>query len=215
MSLRCALFASGAGSNALNLLTVAKSLPAISFELVIVDQEASPLPKRVRELYPNLAVEIILAPNEKNLVRRRALHEAEILKALRAKKIEWIFLAGYMRIIGETLLDAYSSQGNSRIVNIHPSLLPAYPGLHAYERAFAAQDKNGGVTVHLVDVGVDTGPILAQESFPRETDDSLFDFTERGKAIEWKLYADVLRQLNDTKNLQTNHARPVTAKGNS
>jgi phosphoribosylglycinamide formyltransferase-1 len=120
-----------------------------------------------------------------------------------------------MRIIGETLLDAYSSQDESRIVNIHPSLLPAYPGLHAYERAFAAQDKNGGVTVHLVDAGMDTGPVLAQKSFPREAGDTLQSFTERGLALEWKLYGDILRQLHDTKNLQTIHAKPATAKGNS
>ena len=202
MSLRCALFASGAGSNALNLLEVSKTLPNLSFALVTVDQALSPLPDRVRELHPGIPVELIAAPKESDLKKRRALHEAEILKALRAHQIEWIFLAGYMRIIGETLLDEYSADGKSRIVNIHPSLLPAYPGLHAYESAFNANDKVGGVTIHLVDAGTDTGPVLAQKSFEREPSDTLESFMNRGKALEWKLYADILKQLNDTGTLQ-------------
>jgi phosphoribosylglycinamide formyltransferase-1 len=106
-----------------------------------------------------------------------------------------------MRIIGPTLLETYSKNGKSRIVNIHPSLLPAYPGLHAYESAYQANEKKSGVTIHRVDAGVDTGPILLQQSFERAPTDSLSDFMDKGKALEWKMYAQVLKKLDEQGDL--------------
>ena len=201
MKIKLALFASGAGSNALNLLEVAQTLPNLQFALLVVDQPNSPLLQKVKVQFPNITVALIPSPKLPDPKENRKAHEELVLSALREHKIQWIFLAGYMRILGETLLNEYSSNGKSRIVNIHPSLLPAYPGLHAYERAFSANDEFGGVTVHLVDSGIDTGPLLKQEKFKRLPNDTLFDFIERGKALEWKVYGEILRTLNQTNDL--------------
>lgn len=201
MSLRLALFASGTGTNALNLLQTARELKNVKFELLVVDQVASPLPSFVRSKYPNVKVAVIPVPLELDAKIRKLKHESEILARLKEQKIDWIFLAGYMRIVDHTLLHEYSKSGRSQIVNIHPSLLPAYPGLKSYERAFQAGDPFSGITVHLVDAGMDTGPVLAQEVFKREDTDTLAQFTERGKAVEWLLYSKILKQLDEKGEL--------------
>src|SRR5699024_11857526 len=86
----------------------------------------------------------------------KADYENEILTKLERLKVEWTVLAGYMRIVGETLLEAYKN----RIVNDHPSLLPSFPGKDAVGQAIDAGVKVSGVTIHFVDEGVDTGPII-------------------------------------------------------
>lgn len=94
------------------------------------------------------------------------------------------------------LLDEYSN----RIINIHPSLLPKYPGLNAFERAFADKSSSG-ITLHLVDQGLDTGPVIKQKSFPFFKEDTLSDFIQRGKQVEWELYPEVLKLLNESTDL--------------
>ncbi|MFP4510972.1 MAG: formyltransferase family protein, partial [Spirochaetaceae bacterium] len=93
----------------------------------------------------------------------RAQAERTILAVLREFRVDLLVLAGYMRILGPSTVRAY----RDRIVNIHPSLLPAFPGMNAIERSFAAGMPRGGVTVHIVNEGVDTGRVLAQASFDR------------------------------------------------
>jgi len=187
-----AIFASGAGSNALNLLRTARSLKNLWIPLVIVDQKSSSLPESIAKEFPEVKVSLIEAPS-----KIRAEHEKLILSELKEYSIEWCFLAGYMRLLGPILLGAFKS----RIVNIHPSLLPKYPGLHAYEQAFAAGDSISGVTIHYVDEGLDTGPIIVQSHFERHEGDRLEDFIRRGKVLEWLLYSNVLTQLNDQGSL--------------
>ncbi len=199
--IRVALFASGQGSNALNLLKVAQSLPGLEIPLVIVDQKTSPLPERVSELYQNVEVAIIPRPAHPDVNEAKHIHELIMLDVLKKHSIQWCFLAGYMRIVGPLLLTAFNHGDHSRIVNIHPSLLPAYPGLHAYEKAFAANELKVGATVHLVDQGMDTGPVILQRAFDRLPDDTLETLIERGKALEWMLYADVLKMLHDQGTL--------------
>jgi phosphoribosylglycinamide formyltransferase-1 len=99
-----------------------------------------------------------------------------------------------MRILGPLLLDTF----RNRIVNIHPSLLPLYPGVESYKRAFEDKVTESGVTVHLVDAGIDTGPVILQEKFPRLETDTLADFIQRGKDLEWKLYPKILEKLNES-----------------
>ena len=84
-----------------------------------------------------------------------------LIKNLDRAGVEWLVLAGFMRLIGPVLLGAYEN----RIVNIHPSLLPAFPGKDAIGQTLEAGVKEAGVTVHFVDEGMDTGPIIAQRSF--------------------------------------------------
>ena len=97
-----------------------------------------------------------LAP--KTFETKAAYEAAIVVEALREKDVEWVVLAGYMRLVGDTLLTAYAN----RIVNIHPSLLPSFPGKDAIGQAMEHGVKVTGVTVHYVDAGMDTGPIIAQ-----------------------------------------------------
>ena len=110
--------------------------------------------------------------------------------ALRESGAEWLVLAGYMRLVGQYLLSAYPS----RIVNIHPSLLPSFPGKDAIGQAIAHGVKVTGVTVHLVDEGMDTGPILAQ--YAVDVVDGDGDKTaEAIHAVEHDLYKETLNEL--------------------
>jgi phosphoribosylglycinamide formyltransferase-1 len=194
--IRVALFASGTGSNALALLARAKKLRHVKITALVIDQKGSPLLEKIPTMHPELTVLFIPAPNEKEVMLRRKLHETQIIEQLAPLHIDWCFLAGYMRVLGPTLLSAFQKQGQSRIVNIHPSLLPLYPGLHAYEKCYEAGDARGGCTVHLVNDELDGGPILVQESFERLKNDTINDFITRGKALEWKVYGDVLERLD-------------------
>ena len=121
----------------------------------------------------------------------KAAYEEALLQLLQEQEIDLIVLAGYMRIIGQTLLSHYSN----RILNIHPSLLPSFPGLHGIKDAYEYGVKVTGVTVHLVDDGVDTGPIIAQEPVMILPEDSLESLEEKIHQTEHRLYPKVLRDV--------------------
>ena len=126
----------------------------------------------------------------------RGDQEKQILEVLETEQMDFLVLAGYMRILSESFLRAYKDpRGFYRIVNIHPSLLPSFPGKSAYEDAFNYGVKVSGITIHLVDEKVDHGYILAQEAFPRFDDDTLATFKARGLAVEHKLFPEVLQTL--------------------
>lgn len=109
----------------------------------------------------------------------KAEFEQEIVERLREARVDFIFLAGYMRLIGDTLLNAY----RGKIVNIHPSLLPAFPGKDAIGQAFNARVKIAGVTVHFVDEGMDTGPIIDQESVRMAGDETRESLQKKFKQL--------------------------------
>lgn len=117
--------------------------------------------------------------------------ETEILKQLQEKDVEFIALAGYMRLVGPTLLNAYEG----KIVNIHPSLLPAFPGKNAIGQAFEKKVKVTGVTIHYVDEGMDTGPIIAQEAVYVDDDETIETLTKKIQAVEHQLYPKTLKKL--------------------
>ena len=121
----------------------------------------------------------------------KAAYEKALLQLLQEQEIDLIVLAGYMRIIGKTLLSHYSN----RILNIHPSLLPSFPGLHGIKDAYEYGVKVTGVTVHLVDDGVDTGPIIAQEPVMILPEDTLESLEEKIHQTEHRLYPKVLRDV--------------------
>ncbi len=104
---------------------------------------------------------------------------------------EWIVLAGYMRILPEPFVRRFEW----RIVNIHPSLLPAFPGLHPHRQAIEHGVKLSGCTVHLVDTGVDTGPIILQRAVPVLDDDTPESLAERILAVEHQAYPEALTLL--------------------
>ncbi len=117
--------------------------------------------------------------------------ETAYAAAFREAGVEWVALAGFMRILGPVFLDAYAG----RVVNIHPSLLPAFPGLHAQRQAYEYGVKTAGCTVHFVDAGVDTGPIVMQRAVPVRDEDSVEDLEARILAEEHALYLEALALL--------------------
>ncbi len=118
--------------------------------------------------------------------------ETAILKTLADHGVDWVVLAGYMRLVGKTLLTPY--QG--RMVNIHPSLLPAFPGLHAQAQALAYGVKVSGCTVHLVDNTMDGGPIIAQEVVPVLPEDTVASLSDRILSVEHVLFSRVLKVIS-------------------
>lgn len=118
-------------------------------------------------------------------------YEEKILETLKEYRVDFIALAGYMRVVGPTILDHY--QG--RVVNLHPAYLPAYQGLHAIERAFADHPAETGVTVHYIDSGLDTGPIIAQKHVPIYDDDTEETLEARIHECEHHLYPETLKKV--------------------
>jgi phosphoribosylglycinamide formyltransferase 1 len=121
----------------------------------------------------------------------REAHERAVDAALRAAGVEVVALAGYMRILTPWLVRAWEG----RMLNIHPSLLPLYPGLDTHARALAAGDAEAGCTVHLVTEGVDEGPILGQAHVRIIDGDTPAALAERVKTAEHRLYPQVLRNF--------------------
>ena len=117
--------------------------------------------------------------------------EAQFVRALREAGVEWVALAGFMRIVGSELLSAYAG----RLVNVHPSLLPAFPGLDAQRQALEYGVRVAGCTVHLVNEGVDTGPIVLQQPVPVLPHDTVESLSERILEEEHGLYVRALNLL--------------------
>ena len=120
----------------------------------------------------------------------KAMYEEMLKGKLLNHGVEWIVLAGFMRLIGPMLLSAFEN----RIVNIHPSALPAFPGKDAIGQTIAAGVELAGVTVHFVDAGMDTGSIIAQETFP-VAGRGRVEVEDQIHAIEHRLYPATLQQL--------------------
>jgi phosphoribosylglycinamide formyltransferase-1 len=121
---------------------------------------------------------------------RRAF-DAALVEVLRARGVEVVVLAGFMRLVTDVLLGAFPM----RVVNVHPSLLPAFPGVHSQKQAFDYGVRVAGCTVHLVDGGTDTGPILAQAAVPVEDGDDEESLRLRILAREHELLPQVLQWM--------------------
>jgi phosphoribosylglycinamide formyltransferase-1 len=121
----------------------------------------------------------------------RTMWSAALADLLEGFDPDWVVSAGFMRILDATFLDRFPQ----RVVNSHPALLPAFPGAHAVADAIAYGVKVTGCTVHLVDSGVDTGPIIAQRAVTVEPGDDEDSLHERIKMVEWQLLPAVVNQL--------------------
>ena len=122
---------------------------------------------------------------------KRSIREGRILEALKEQGVKVIILAGYMRIVGDTLLNAFPN----KIINIHPALLPSFPGKQGILDAYNAGVNKTGVTIHFVDSGIDSGQIIAQEEVFRKEGDSLADLENRIHDVDDQLYARTILQL--------------------
>lgn len=182
MALKIALLASGKGTNVINLLKEVSRFKNLEVVMVLVDQKESPL--------LNLALSVPVIFCEKKDTMKKSEFEAEMLKILKKYQIDWIFLAGFMRILSKKFLKEFYDEKLSkfRVINIHPSLLPKYPGAHGFVDAYKAKEKISGITLHFVDAGIDTGEILLQMKFDLLSNDSFEEFVRKGKEIEMSLY---------------------------
>jgi phosphoribosylglycinamide formyltransferase-1 len=194
---KIAVFASGSGSNFQAIIDVvqADQLDA-NISLLVCDKPGAFAIERARAArIPSFVFTAKDYPSKEH-------YEEEILNQLKSYGVEFIVLAGYMRLIGPKLLAEFKG----RIVNIHPSLLPAFPGKDAIGQALAAKVKWSGVTIHFVDEGMDTGPIIIQERVRLDENETRESLQQKIQKSEHKLYPSVLQMLltqgdvlNDTK----------------
>lgn len=123
----------------------------------------------------------------------REAFDAALAAKLKSEQVEWVVLAGFMRV----LTGVFIREMQGKIINIHPALLPSFPGIHAQKQAIDYGVKVSGCTVHLIDEGVDTGPILAQRAVPILDDDDEDSLSARILEQEHALMVEVLRGLAD------------------
>jgi phosphoribosylglycinamide formyltransferase-1 len=185
---RIGVLGSGKGSNFVAVADdcAAGTLPA-EVVLVLSDVEGAGILDRARER--GVAARFI-APGK---FRTKLDEDAEraYIRALKDADVEWVVLAGFMRILKGEFLRAFAG----RVINIHPSLLPAFPGLEAWKQALDYGVKVAGCTVHFVDQGVDTGAIIAQRTVPVRDDDTAATLHARIQEAEHALYPEALRLL--------------------
>ncbi len=183
---RVAILISGTGSNMQAIVAACRN-GALDAEIAVVisDNPDAPGLAKARDA----GIETASAVYERGIPREK--NEQLIAETIRQKKIDWIVLAGFMKILSASFVRQFPG----RIVNIHPSMLPAFPGAHAIRDALEAGADCAGVTIHIVDEMVDHGPILAQEEIPIRPGDTEKSLAERIHAVEHRLYPRTLQQL--------------------
>lgn len=208
-----AVLASGRGSNfdAISRAIDAGWLGA-KVVAVVSDQPDAPVLDKARALgIPTSVVPAISSKEEPDRVTRRKKHDARVLEALAPANPRFLVMAGYMRVVTPVLIEAFRSErGYSRITNIHPSLLPAFPGVESYAQAYRYGTCLSGATVHLVEETVDSGPICAQESFSILGCQSEKEVEKLGLAIEHRLYPQTLAWvLAENFEVEYRHSPPA------
>ncbi|MBM3857462.1 MAG: phosphoribosylglycinamide formyltransferase [Verrucomicrobia bacterium] len=185
---RLGILGSGKGSNFRVLVEASRSgLPAYEPIIVLSDVADAGILKLADQFQmPSHFV----APGPFKTKMTEAI-EQEMVAHLQAAKVDFIALAGFMRVIKEPLLKAFPG----RILNIHPSLLPQFPGLAAWQQAYEAKVSETGCTVHLVDEGIDTGKILGQSRVPVLPNDTLETLHARIQEAEHELYPRIVNQF--------------------
>lgn len=184
--LRIAVLASGRGTN-LQALIEAQNADRLGGEIVLVvsdNPQAKALERASRHGIPTRVIE------PTGYATREGFDRA-LVETLQAHRVELVVLAGYMRLLSPVVLQAYPQ----RVINIHPSLLPSFPGLNAQEQAWKYGVKYTGCTVHFVDEGMDTGPIIAQRVVAVNPEDTADDLAAKILQEEHRLYPQVVRWL--------------------
>jgi len=196
---RVAVLASGRGSNLSALVSGQAAFPSYRVVLALSNVDGS----GALDLARAAAVEAVSIPSRGV---SRADHERAMAAAIVSRSIDIVCLAGYMRVLGPAFIDAVSRP----ILNIHPSLLPAFPGMHAQKQALDAGVRWSGATVHFVDQGLDSGPIILQEPVRVEPGDTEAALSSRILETEHRLYPRALdvvaRQAYDLRG-RTVHLR--------
>jgi phosphoribosylglycinamide formyltransferase-1 len=205
--MRIGILISGRGSNMVALVNAVKDgrIPDSEITLVVSDQPHAPGVRAATEQ----GVETIVIERRG---RSRQEHDREILSALTEQRVELVCLAGYMRLLSPVFFEQYAG----RTLNIHPSLLPSFPGLDAQKQALAHGVRWTGCTVHFVDETLDGGPIILQRAVPVLEDDDEATLSARILAEEHKAYPEAVARIvrgdyavDGRRVISTEKKRPV------
>jgi phosphoribosylglycinamide formyltransferase-1 len=183
---RIAILISGRGSNMVALADAVREGKVADAEIAVVisDKPAAAGLDKAR----GRQIETVVIERQG---RTREAHDREIVAALKARKIDLVCLAGYMRILSPEFIESY----RGRILNIHPSLLPLFPGVNAHEQALTNGAKTSGCTVHFVDETLDGGPIIAQREVAVREDDTVESLSDRILVEEHQLYPEAVAKV--------------------
>lgn len=199
MTLNVAVFASGNGSNFQAIVDAKQAGKLdVSIELLVCDKPQAKVVERAKQA----GIEtFVFQPKNYN---SREDYEQEILQLLQHKKVDLIVLAGYMRLITSTLVEPYYG----KMINVHPSLLPSFPGVNAMKQALDYGVRVTGVTVHFVDGGLDSGPIIAQEAIVVEESETEETLAVKTHAVEQELLPRVIGWIAQGKlQLDARHVK--------
>ncbi len=185
------ILASGSGSNAINIInnfSSANSVSKISIKALVCNNPDAPVIDKVKNMYAD--INLYCLPFKK--AAERTLFEKELTEIINKHKIDYIILAGFMKILSNDLV----LKNLNKIINIHPSLLPAFKGTHAIKDAFDYGVKVTGVTIHFVIPEIDSGPIILQEPVIIAEDDTIEILEEKIHKLEHKMYIKVLELIS-------------------
>lgn len=184
--MKIAILASGSGTNLQNLIEQLHEDQSCDIEIAVVISDRKNAYALERAKLAGIPIKVIESQDFEN----RVDFDSAIASELESYAVQLIVLAGYMKLFQPPFVRKYQN----RIINIHPSLLPAFPGANPVADTLAYGVKVAGVTVHFVDEGIDTGPIIAQTSVPVYDDDSEDSLHQRIQIEEHKLYPKVIRE---------------------
>jgi len=184
---RVGVLISGRGSNLGALIAHQVDAP---YRIVLVISNVEGAGGLQRAVHAGIATQVI-----SHRGKSREEFDSELDATLRAADVEIVCLAGFMRILS----DGFTRAWEGRLINIHPSLLPAYKGTHVHERVIEARESQSGASVHFVVPELDAGPVIAQARVPVHADDTPDDLAARVLEVEHKLYPAALRLLADEK----------------
>lgn len=185
------ILASGSGSNAESIIRYAQTHNTYQVSAVISDKAEALVLQRAKNLNIETAA-VIKSKDESKLS-----FEQRLVQAIQKHQPDWIVLAGFMKLLSKEFLQNFYDQKikHFKVVNIHPSLLPHFPGKEAYEQSFKSRMSEYGCTIHFVDEGMDTGKMIYQERLNKIEGENFEDFKARGLAAENKVYPLILENL--------------------
>ena len=190
--MRIGVLASGSGSN-LQAILDACAAGHIDATVAVAISNVPGAPALDRARAAGATAELVPSTG----VADRAAYDARLLDRLRAHRVDLVCLAGYMRLVTPAFLEAFGptaeTRGCPRVMNVHPALLPAFPGLHAQRQAVAYGVRFSGCTVHFVDTGTDTGPVIAQAVVPVLPDDTEEALAARILTEEHRVYPQAVQ----------------------
>lgn len=185
------ILASGSGSNAEAIIRYAQAHNTYQVAGVISDRSEALVLQRAKNL--GVEAETIVKTKDES----KAQFEQRLVRTIQKYQPDWIVLAGFMKLLSKDFLAKFYDQRikQFKVVNIHPSLLPLFPGKEAYEQSFKSAMTDYGCTIHFVDEGLDTGKMIYQERLQKIEGEAFEDFKARGLAAENRIYPIILEKL--------------------